>query len=131
MRSIAFVCVPSLFVTGLLLLTSTQSSAFAPIPQRTSVHHGIQSTIITARKSTQLCMIGNIFSGLFGKADAEITEKVYFDITIDGDDAGRITMGLYGSTVPKTVENFKQLCLADKRGEGYKQSTFHRYDEMR
>jgi cyclophilin family peptidyl-prolyl cis-trans isomerase len=76
-------------------------------------------------------MIGNIFSGLFGKTDAEITDKVYFDITIDGDDAGRITMGLYGSTVPKTVENFKQLCLADKRGEGYKQSTFHRYDEMR
>jgi hypothetical protein len=72
-------------------------------------------------------MIGDLLGGLFGggKTDAEITDSVYFDIAIDGNPAGRIEMGLYGGVVPKTVENFKQLCL-NKEGEGYKRSTFHR-----
>lgn len=62
-----------------------------------------------SRFHTQLG-IGGMIQGLFGKKEAEITEKVYFDMTIDGQDAGRIEIGLYGSTVPKTVENFKKLC---------------------
>jgi len=75
--------------------------------------------------STELRMIGGFISGIFGKKDAEITDTVYFDVNIDGKPAGRIEMGLYGSTVPKTVENFKQLCLGSK-GFGYKNSLFHR-----
>jgi peptidyl-prolyl cis-trans isomerase B (cyclophilin B) len=70
-------------------------------------------------------MIGNFFSSFFGKTDDEVTDKVFFDIAIDGQDVGRIEMGLYGKTVPKTVENFKQLCLKPA-GEGYKMSEFHR-----
>ena len=70
-------------------------------------------------------MIGNLFAGLFGKTDAAVTETVFFDVSIDGNSAGRIEMGLYGDVVPKTVENFKQLCTG-KPGFGYKGSIFHR-----
>ena len=51
--------------------------------------------------STELTMIGGLLQGLLGKKDAEITDTVYFDVSIDGSPAGRIEMGLYGSTVPK------------------------------
>ena len=35
--------------------------------------------------------------------------QVYFDIEIGGESAGRIVIGLFGKTVPKTVENFKTI----------------------
>lgn len=39
-----------------------------------------------------------------------VTNQVFFDISIDDESAGRIVMGLFGTTVSKTAENFRCLC---------------------
>eukprot|EP00312_Isochrysidales_sp_CCMP1244_P002964 CAMPEP_0196688506 /NCGR_PEP_ID=MMETSP1090-20130531/16749_1 /TAXON_ID=37098 /ORGANISM="Isochrysis sp, Strain CCMP1244" /LENGTH=244 /DNA_ID=CAMNT_0042027431 /DNA_START=82 /DNA_END=816 /DNA_ORIENTATION=- len=51
--------------------------------------------------------------------------KVFFDMEIGGEAAGRVVMQLRADVVPKTAENFRQLCLKEE-GEGYKGSSFHR-----
>jgi hypothetical protein len=55
----------------------------------------------------------------------------YFDITIGGKPAGRLTFDLFDDVVPKTAENFKQLCIGDKTSKSgvklaYAGSQFHR-----
>jgi hypothetical protein len=37
------------------------------------------------------------------KYSQTITNKVFFDVEIEGGEKGRIVMGLFGETVPKTV----------------------------
>jgi len=65
-------------------------------------------------------------------ASKEDDPTVFFDISIGGQPAGRITMQLFSSVTPKTSENFRALCTGEKgmgrsgRPLHYKDSIFHR-----
>lgn len=88
----------------------------------------------------------NIFGGFFNKVDfyddkdqvAKELEldpnnpKVYFDLTVNAEPMGRVTMQVYQDICPKTANNFIALCTGEKgncsTGQPlhYKGSTFHR-----
>ena len=63
--------------------------------------------------------------------DAVITDRVFFDVSVDGGAPKRISLGLYGQDVPKTAANFRELCAGSsttKKGRRlhYEGSLFHR-----
>ncbi|MEU7029010.1 peptidylprolyl isomerase [Streptomyces sp. SBR177] len=54
-----------------------------------------------------------------------MSNNVYFDITIDGEKAGRIVFKLFDDVVPQTARNFRELATGE-HGFGYEGSPFHR-----
>mmetsp|Transcript_49321 Transcript_49321/g.97551 ORF Transcript_49321/g.97551 Transcript_49321/m.97551 type:complete len:278 (+) Transcript_49321:37-870(+) len=61
-----------------------------------------------------------------------ITDRVYFDVSLDGSESERVVIGMYGNECPNTVKNFKTLALGDTtssvtgRRLSYEGSKFHR-----
>jgi peptidylprolyl isomerase len=54
-----------------------------------------------------------------------VSDNVYFDVSVDGKNLGRIVFKLYDDVVPKTAKNFRELATGE-HGFGYKGSPFHR-----
>ena len=50
----------------------------------------------------------------------------YFDISIDGQEQGRIIFELFSDVVPKTTENFLRICENQGKYKSYKETPFHR-----
>ena len=62
---------------------------------------------------------------LFQAGETTVTHKVFFDVEINNETVGRIVIGLFGETTPKTVKNFVALSEGWD-GIGYKDTYFHR-----
>ncbi|GFQ75005.1 peptidyl-prolyl cis-trans isomerase B [Trichonephila clavata] len=56
----------------------------------------------------------------------EVTHKVYFDISSNGEKIGTVVIGLFGKTVPKTVNNFVAFAGEGYKGMKFEGSKFHR-----
>mmetsp|Transcript_23718 Transcript_23718/g.60483 ORF Transcript_23718/g.60483 Transcript_23718/m.60483 type:complete len:197 (-) Transcript_23718:58-648(-) len=79
-----------------------------------------------------LVVLGLAASSALAQDEPKVTHKVFFDVQIGDDAPKRITIGLFGEDVPKTVSNFVHLCTGDKGKTSsgiplhYKGSGFHR-----
>ncbi|CAD5114840.1 DgyrCDS3876 [Dimorphilus gyrociliatus] len=72
-----------------------------------------------------------------GQKPIQITDKpdpknpiVFLDISVGNTNIGRIKFELFANVVPKTAENFRQLCTGEYKRDGvpqgYKNCQFHR-----
>uniref|UniRef100_A0A0E0M5K7 Peptidyl-prolyl cis-trans isomerase n=1 Tax=Oryza punctata TaxID=4537 RepID=A0A0E0M5K7_ORYPU len=65
-------------------------------------------------------------------ASSNSKPRVFLDIVIGGERAGRVVIELFADKVPDTAENFRRLCTGERIGRSgknklhYKGSTFHR-----
>merc|ERR1712096_352689 len=62
--------------------------------------------------------MGSAFSARSLSAEAPLP-RVYFEMSAGGEKLGRVTFELRNDVVPKTAENFRQLCTGEA-GFGFK-----------
>mmetsp|Transcript_31597 Transcript_31597/g.122350 ORF Transcript_31597/g.122350 Transcript_31597/m.122350 type:complete len:180 (+) Transcript_31597:39-578(+) len=49
--------------------------------------------------------------------EVAVTDRVYFDVSVNGKDLGRVTFGLFGKDAPKTVQEFLKLVPGNRAGD--------------
>ena len=63
-------------------------------------------------------------------AEPKVTHRVFMDLTVDGEAAGRLVIGLFGAAVPLTVSNFVGLIAGNttrgSRALRFQDTLFHR-----
>jgi len=67
----------------------------------------------------------SFFSKTAGAKAADNLPKVFFDVKAGDKSLGRVVMELRSDVVPKTAENFRQMCTGEA-GFGYANTSFHR-----
>jgi cyclophilin family peptidyl-prolyl cis-trans isomerase len=78
------------------------------------------------KRAIRIALIILIGGGVFmGTQAAPANPKVFLDVAINAQAAGRIVIELRMDTVPKTAENFRALCTGET-GFGFKGSSLHR-----
>ena len=78
--------------------------------------------------SKSILIVGSLVALLHvaHSAHFKVTSQIYFQVEIDKKPIGRITIGLFGDDAPKTVKNFRHICLKGIDGKTYVGSKFHR-----
>ena len=63
------------------------------------------------------------------RARVDTNPVVFFDVTIGGASAGRVTFELFADVAPKTCENFRQMCTGEFRSREGAPRTMFKPDE--
>ncbi|CAM9776927.1 unnamed protein product [Chrysoparadoxa australica] len=80
----------------------------------------VMSVIKGASEEVEL----KLFNGSMGEL---YNPEVFLDFSVDGEDAGRVEIRLFKDVVPRTAENFRQLCTGEAgKGLHYKGCPVHR-----
>ncbi|XP_017076081.1 peptidyl-prolyl cis-trans isomerase, rhodopsin-specific isozyme [Drosophila eugracilis] len=77
-------------------------------------------------KCLQLIVLCCSFLAVASGLSFTVTSRIYMDVKHNKKPVGRITFGLFGKLAPKTVANFRHLCLRGVNGTSYVGSRFHR-----
>ena len=87
-------------VTPLQMARLSLTSLVALLPLSTALVVGVPQSAAAPRSSVQMAPAA--------------TSQVFIEVAIGGQPAGRMVFDLFGEDVPRTCENFRQLCTGEK-----------------